>query len=176
MRVVDRQVHRPTIKTKNWESEAPTSEVQFVRDYEGFNEAWRAGYKHLINAIQQHLTKKQPNLKLYIGMQYTVIKQAIDYEHQDPDEVNLVQVGAPKVMNATTKPINVYSEASVKPIILSLRNELERIFLSGMDGQQGSNWAIGRIKNLFANTHTLNIKKALHIYRPPNDSEPLNAV
>ena len=117
VRVVDRQVHRATIKTKNWESEAPTSEVQFVRAYKGFNEAWRAGYKHLINAVEQHLTKKQPNLKLYIGMQYTVIKQAIDHEDPDPDDVIMVHVGVPKVMYAKTKSVNVYNKDSVKPII-----------------------------------------------------------
>ena len=139
VRVVDRAVHRPTIKTKNWESESPTSEVQFVRDYKSFDAAWKAGYKRLISVVEQHLTKKQPNLKLYIGMQYTVIKQAIDYEDRDPDEVYMMQVGEPKVMNARTKPMNVYNEASVKPIILSLRAELERIF-SGMDSQEGSNW------------------------------------
>ena len=100
-------------------------------------------------------------------MQYTVIKQVIDHEDQDPDEVHMIQAGAPKVMNARTKPVNVYNEARVKPIILSLRNELERKFLSGMDGQVGSNWAIGRIKNLFANTHTLNIKKRILIFTDP---------
>ena len=42
------------------------------------------------------MTKKQPNLKLYIGIQYTVIKQAIDYEDNDPDDVNMRQVGEPK--------------------------------------------------------------------------------
>ena len=62
-------------------------------------------------------------------------------------------------MNARTKPLNIYNEASVKPIILSLRKELERKFVSGIDSQEGSNWAIGRIQNLFANTHTLNIKR-----------------
>ena len=30
------------------------------------------------------LTKKKPNLKLFIGIEYTVIKQSIDYEDQDP--------------------------------------------------------------------------------------------
>ena len=131
VRVADRTVHRPTIKTRNWESEAPSTEIQFVRDYKNFDAAWNAGYKRLIQAVEQHLTKKQPNLKLYIGMQYTVIKQAIDYEDQDPEEVNMRQVGEPKVMNARTKPINVYNEAGVKPIILSLRKELERIFVIG---------------------------------------------
>jgi hypothetical protein len=100
------------------------------------------------------MTKKQPNLKLDIGIQYTIIKQATDYEDQDPEEINLRNVGAPQTMNARTKPLNVYNVASVKPIFLSLKAELEREFWSGMDGQVGSNWAIHRITNLFANKHT----------------------
>jgi hypothetical protein len=93
------------------------------------------------------MTKKQPHKKLFTGMQYTVIKQAIDYEDQDPEEINLKKVGKPTHMHARTKPVNVYNVASVKPIILSLRAELERKCYSGMDGQVGPNWAIERITN-----------------------------
>ena len=174
VRVVDRAVHRPTIKTKNWESESPTTEVQFVRDYKNFNAAWNAGYKRLISVVEQHLTKKQPNLKLYIGMQYTVIKQEIDHEDEDPEDVYMMPVGDPKVMTVRTKPLNIYNEASVKPIILSLRAELERKFLKGVDNQVGSNWSIGRIINLFANTHTLIIKKgSSYIQTPTRFSSPM---
>ena len=66
------------------------------------------------------MTKKQPNLKLYIGIQYTVIKQAIDYKDNDPDDVNMRQVGEPKLMTARTKPQNVYNVASVKTNNLQL--------------------------------------------------------
>jgi hypothetical protein len=86
---VDRAVHRPNIKTKNWETEAPSSEIIFKKKLTSFEEAWKAGSRLLISAVQQHMTKKQPNLKLYIGIQYTVIKQAVDHEDQDPEDLKL---------------------------------------------------------------------------------------
>ena len=116
------------------------------------------------------MTKKQPNLKLCIGIQYAVIKQAVDHEGQDPGEVNLKKVGAPKRMHARTKPVNVYKVASAQAISLSLRAELERKLYSGMDGQVGSNWAIERITNVFANTHTLKAARDSSYLPPPNDT------
>jgi hypothetical protein len=86
---LDNKIHRPGITTKNWESEAPSVEINFKRDYKDFNDAWAAGSKLLIKEVSAHLTKKQPNMKVYIGISYTVIKQSIDYEDQDPEEINL---------------------------------------------------------------------------------------
>ena len=82
------------------------------------NDAWAAGSKLLIKAVSAHLTKKQPNLKLFIGIEYTVIKQTVDYEDQDPDEIILKEVGKPKPMMAKTNPVHVYNLESVKPTIL----------------------------------------------------------
>jgi hypothetical protein len=121
---VDRKVNKPDIKTKSWESEAPSSEVVFKRDFEQFDEAWKAGSKLLIKTVEAPMTQKQPNLKLCIGIQYTVINQAIDYEDKDPEYMNLKKVGNPKSMHARTKPVNVYNIASVRPTILGLRAEL----------------------------------------------------
>jgi hypothetical protein len=84
LEAVDRKAQRPTIKTKNWESEALSLEIAFKRDFKHVEEAWKAGIKLLSKSVEQHMTKKQPNLKLDIEIQYTVIKQAIDYEDQDP--------------------------------------------------------------------------------------------
>jgi hypothetical protein len=105
---VDNQILRPGIRTKNWESEAPSTEIKFKRNYKDFNDAWKEGSKLLIKAVSAHLTKKQPNLKLFTGIEYTVIKQAVDYEDQDPEEINLKRVGDPKPMAAKTKPVNIY--------------------------------------------------------------------
>jgi hypothetical protein len=156
---VDRAVHRPNIKTKNWETEAPSSEIIFKKKLVSFEEAWAAGKNLLIKSVQQHMTKKQPNLKLYIGIQYTVIKQAVDHEDQDPEDLKLRKVGDPKPMAARTKPVNVYSVDSVKGTIMNLKKELETKFWKGLENQVGSNWAIDKITNLFANTHTLYAKK-----------------
>jgi hypothetical protein len=156
---VDRVVHKPSIKTKSWETEAPSSEIIFKSKLKSFEEAWKAGRNSLIKSVEQHMTKKQPNLKLYIGIQYTVIKQAVDHEDQDPEELSLRRVGDPKPMAARTKPVNVYSVDSVKGTIMHLKKELETKNWDGLENQVGSNWAIHRITNLFANTHTLYSKK-----------------
>jgi hypothetical protein len=62
-------------------------------------------------------------------------------------------------MAAKTMPVNIYNLESVKPTILGLREELERKFYSGMEKQVGSNWAIDKIQNLFAHTHTLKVQR-----------------
>jgi hypothetical protein len=36
---VDKKVHKPGIRTKNWESEAPSAEIKFKRKYKDFNDA-----------------------------------------------------------------------------------------------------------------------------------------
>ena len=88
---VDEKIHRPGIRTKNWESEAPSTEIRFKRNYKDFHDAWAEGSKLLIKAVSAHLTKKQPNLRLFIGIEYTVIKQTIDYDDQDPDDAVFVK-------------------------------------------------------------------------------------
>jgi hypothetical protein len=115
---VDKEIHKPGIKTRSWESEAPSTEIKFKQDYNDFNDAWKAGSKLLIKAVSAHFTKKQPNMKLFIGIEHTVVKQSIDYEDQDPDEIRLKEVGKPKPMAAKTKPVNVYNLESVNPTIL----------------------------------------------------------
>ena len=98
----------------------------------------------LVKSVETHLTSKQPNLKLMIGIEYTVIKQAIDYEYQDPDEIRLKPITEPKQMFARTKAVNIYNVASVSPSILNLKAELEMKFLDGVDNQAGSNCTTGK--------------------------------
>jgi hypothetical protein len=168
---VDKEIHKPGIKTRSWESEAPSTEIKFKQDYNDFNDAWKAGSKLLIKAVSAHFTKKQPNMKLFIGIEHTVVKQSIDYEDQDPDEIRLKEVGKPKPMAAKTKPVNVYNLESVKPTILGLRAELERKLWDSMEKQVGSNWAIDRIQNLFAHTHTLKVQRGgSYLPNPPKYS------
>jgi hypothetical protein len=170
---LDNKIHRPSITTKNWESEAPSAEINFKRDYKDFNDAWKAGSKLLIREVSAHLTKKQPNMKVYIGISYTVIKQSIDYEDQDPEDIKLKKVGDPKPMAAKTMPVNIYNLESVKPTILGLKAELERKFYSSMDKLVGSNWAIDKIQNLFAHTHTLKVQRgASYLPTPPKYINP----
>ena len=52
VRGVEREVFRPRIKTKDGETEAPTYEVEFIRDYRNIIEAWEAGEKKLIQLTE----------------------------------------------------------------------------------------------------------------------------
>ena len=151
---LDKKIHRPHVHTTHWETAAPSSKVVLKRDFRNFDDAWRAAFKLLVKIVETHLTSKHNNLKLMLGIEYTVFKQAIDYEDEDPDEVRMKPVTEPKIVFARTKAVNVYNLASVKPTIQNLRSELEKKFHEGIDIQAGSNWTIGKIKNLFANTHT----------------------
>jgi hypothetical protein len=152
---VDKQIHKPHVERTHWETAAPSSKVVLKRGFKDFGDAWRAAYKLLVKSVETHLTSKHPNLKLMIGIEYTVIKHAIDYEDQDPDEIRLKPITEPKTMHAQTKAVNTYNVASVSPSILNLKAELKNKIFDGIDNQAGSNWAIGRIKNLFAKTHTV---------------------
>jgi hypothetical protein len=71
------------------------------------------------------------------------------------------------------KAANIYNVASVIPTILNLKAKLENKFFDGKDNQAGSNWAIGRIKHLYAKTHTLkNLRDSYYIPTPERMSHP----
>jgi hypothetical protein len=152
-------IERPNVQTKNWETEAPSSEIIFKKTIKNFEQAWKTGKNLLIKAVEHHMTEKQPNMKLFIGIQYNVIKQKIDDEDEDPDDIYLVRVGKERVVVAKTKHVNVYNVGSIRQTILNLKNELETKFWNGLENQVGSNWAIDKITKLFAHTHTLKTKK-----------------
>ena len=65
VKVAERRVYRPNIKTKHWESESPSSEVVFKKDFTLFDEAWKAGYPLLVKIVIAHMEQKHPNVKLY---------------------------------------------------------------------------------------------------------------
>ena len=103
VQVAERRVYRPNIKTKHWESESPSSEVLFNKDFTLFDEAWKAGYPLLVKTVIAHMEQKHPNMKLDKGVEYTVIKQTTDLEGNDPDEVKVKKVGDAKPRAARTK-------------------------------------------------------------------------
>ena len=77
VRGVEREVCRPKLKTKHGDTEAPTYEVEFVKDYRNFIEAWEAGVKKLIQMTEAHMNKA-PNIKLSLGCTFQVQKGRID--------------------------------------------------------------------------------------------------
>jgi hypothetical protein len=90
IKTVEREVFRPRLITRKQETEAPSYEVEFKKDYFNASEAWEAGNKALIRMIEKHMEKK-PNIKIYLGYKYQVTKITIDANGPDPDEVEQVR-------------------------------------------------------------------------------------
>ena len=62
------------------------------------------------------------NIKLIIRVHYTVIKQVVDDEDDEPNEITLKEVGETVLGTATTGAVSVYNIESVKPIVRGLNN------------------------------------------------------
>ena len=56
VRGVEREVFKPKLKTSNGETEAPTYEVEFLRDYRNIGEAWDAVVKGTHEEEKEHQT------------------------------------------------------------------------------------------------------------------------
>ena len=71
IRGVERVVNKPKLNTKDGDTEAPTYEVEFIKDYFAFGEAWEAGVKKLIKLTEAHM-KTKPDIKVSIGCTFQV--------------------------------------------------------------------------------------------------------
>ena len=125
MENLERKLYEPRTSIKNWETEAPLSNMNFKRDYKTFDDAWNAGVGTLIKSTEKHLVRR-PNVRLAIGITFTVLKQAIDYEDQDPDDTRLKQISEHLTLHSRTKLVTVYIVDTVKPTILTMNIELEK--------------------------------------------------
>jgi hypothetical protein len=83
VRLLDKKVYNPTTLIKNWESEAPSCEVEFIICIKTFDEASHTRTNTSITAVEARMNQTHSNIKILIGIKYTVIKPVIDYEHQD---------------------------------------------------------------------------------------------
>ena len=63
---------KPKINIKFPETEDPSFEIEFVKKYRIFDEAFDAGVRRLIKLIEKHM-KTKPNIRLSIGFKYSVI-------------------------------------------------------------------------------------------------------
>ena len=91
VRGVERVVLKPKLKTKDKGTEAPTYEVEFVKDYRNFEEALEAGVKKLIKLTEEHM-KAKPNIKFSLGASYQIKKMQINPNNEDADTVEEVEV------------------------------------------------------------------------------------
>ncbi len=82
VRGVEREVFRPKIKTKDGGTEAPTYEVEFIRDYRNVLEAWEAGEKKLIQMTEKNM-KNKPNIRLALGCSFQDHQPKINADNED---------------------------------------------------------------------------------------------
>ena len=152
VRGVENLIHKPKIKISDQETEAPTYEVEFLRDYRNIMEAWEAAEKKLIRMTAAHM-KNRPSIKLSLGCRFQVVKSRFNADNDDLDTVEVIEE-TPVQKRFIVKNIQIYNVESVKPIIKNLKSEMERGFYKTLDNLGGSNWAVKRIDSLFAVTHT----------------------
>ena len=153
VRGIEREVFKPKLKTKDGGTEAPTYEVEFVKDYRNFEESWEAGLKKLIRMTEAHM-KTKPNIKLTLGCSFTAIKQKMNPANDSFDEVELNVVDEQRV-RYEIDPRQLYNVESVKPTIRNLRAQMINGFAKALEKFKGSGWSVKRIDSLFAITHTL---------------------
>ena len=105
IKTVEREVYRPRLITRKQETEAPSYEVEFKKDYYNASEAWEAGNRALSKMIEKHMANK-PNIKIYIGFKYQVTKISIDVNGDDPEAAEEVK-GPTKKGICMTKSVNI---------------------------------------------------------------------
>ncbi len=127
VRGVENIAYKPKIKITDKDTEAPTYEVEFLRDYRNINEAWEAGEKKLIRMTATHM-KDKPSIKLSLGCRFQVAKGRIDADNEDPDTVEMVEVETAQ-KRFKVKNVQIYNIESVRPTIKNLKSEMERGFI-----------------------------------------------
>ena len=136
IRGVERVVLKPKLKTKDRGTEAPTYEVEFLKDYRNFEEAWEAGVKKLIKMTEEHM-KTKPNIKFSLGATYQIKKMEIDPNNDNPDTVEEVEVETIK-RDIKIKSVQLYNTATVKPTLKGLKSQMEHAFQKDFNKAKGS--------------------------------------
>ncbi len=150
---VERVATKPKTRTKDKGTEAPTYEVEFIKDYYVFGAAWEAGNKKLIKMIEEHM-KTKPNIKLTLGAAFQIQRKDANTDNDDPFSVQEEILEEMKT-EFEIKDVQLYNIESVKPTILNLQSQMQNGFDSAIDRAKGSSWTVKRIDTLFGIAHTL---------------------
>ena len=86
IRVVENKIYKPKVKVQLGDTEAPSFEIEFLRTYRMFEEAWDAGAKKLIKLTENHM-KTKPNIRLVVGLKQQVFKIVINEDNPNTDTV-----------------------------------------------------------------------------------------
>ncbi len=122
VRGVENIAYKPKIKISDQETEPPTYEVEFIRDYRNIMEAWEAAEKKLIRMTEAHM-KNKPNIRLSLGCRFQVVKSRIDADNDDPDTMETVEE-AQVQKRFKVKNVQIYNIESVKPTVKNLKDEM----------------------------------------------------
>jgi len=124
IQVVEHKIYKPKVSIKFADTEAPSFEIEFLKTYRMFEQAWDAGVKKLIKLTENHM-KTKPNIRLVVGFNYQVVKIVTNADYPNPDTVEEEEV---KSGVCSTTIIEIYNIESVKPTLLNLKANLEFAF------------------------------------------------
>ena len=86
IRVVEHNIHQPKVSIHFADTEAPSFEIEFLRTYRMFEEAWDGGVKKLIKLTESHM-KTKPDIRVVVGFKHQVVKKPINADNPGPDTV-----------------------------------------------------------------------------------------
>ena len=121
IKVVEHKIYKPKVSIQFADTEAPSFEIEFLKRYRVFEEAWDAGVKKLTNLTENHM-KTKPNIRIVIGLNYQVVKIVINADNPDPDIVEAEEEVRSGI--CATKIVEIYNIESVKPTLSNLKANL----------------------------------------------------
>jgi len=65
IQVVEHKIYKPKVSIKFADTEAPSFEIECLKTYRMFEQAWDAGVKKLIKLTEHHM-KTKPNIRLVV--------------------------------------------------------------------------------------------------------------
>ena len=133
IRVVENKIYKPKVKIQFADTEAPSFEIEFLKRYRVFEEAWDAGVKKLTKLIENHM-KTKPTIRIVVGLKYQVMKLVINADNPNSDTVE--QEEEVRAGICSTKIVEIYNIESVKPTLSNLKANLEFAFNKSLEKQQ----------------------------------------
>jgi len=121
---VEHNIYKPKVSINFADTEAPRFEIEFLKTYRMFEEAWDVGVKKLIKLTGYHM--KKPNIRLVGNLTYTLVKIVINTDNPNPDTVEEEEEVRSEI--CSTKIVEIHNIESVKPTILNLKSNLEFAF------------------------------------------------
>ena len=91
-----------------------------------------------------------------MGMELTIVKQRLNINDElmkEWDEIHVEDIETKKLI-VSTQMLAVYNSESMKPAIVSTKDELNGKVLKAIDGSVGSGWTVKAYKKMWVKLHT----------------------